>query len=307
MTRRFCLSCTLHSMPNPQQLFDALLAPAVLPRLRELDADGVLTALIPELEAGRGFGQPELHHYDVLEHNFAALAAVESVLAPGEANAELREALAWVDLDASLGGEVEELPLQALLKLGCLLHDVAKPHTATIVEGRLRFPRHGPRGAELMAERLPALGFGPESTTLVTKLIRYHLRPRELVHSQPVTDRAVRRFASDLDGHVLPLMLVNLADGMATRGPGYTRENFRRHCTFLNYVIARSWAATEEGESPLLTGDDLIREFDLEGGRLLGAVLTSVRRAQYEGVIANRSEALALARSVLANLSAEPS
>lgn len=294
-------------MPDPLKLIDALLAPAALPRLRELDADGVLTVLIPELEAGRGFEQPELHHYDVFEHNFAALGALESVLAPGEANRELREALAWVDLDASLNREIGGLPLLALIKLSCLLHDVAKPYTATIAEARLRFPRHGPRGAELMAERLPELGLGPEPVRLVTKLIRYHLRPRELVLSQPVTDRAVRRFVSDLDGHVLPLMLVNLADGMATRGPGYTRENFRRHCTFLNYVIARSWAATEEGEAPLLTGDDLILELDLEGGRLLGAVLTSVRRAQYEGVIATRSEALALARSVLANLRAEPS
>jgi hypothetical protein len=144
----------------------------------------------------------------------------------------------------------------------------------------------------------------------VAKLVRYHLRPRELIRTWPVTDRAVRRFVSDLDGHVLPLMLINLADGMATQGPRYTRDHYRRHCAFVNYVAARSWAAFEpsEGEErPLLTGDDLIAELELESGRLLGAVLTSVRQAQLDGAISKRGEAVALAHTVLATLRAEPS
>jgi hypothetical protein len=48
-----------------------------------------------------------------------------------------------------------------------------------------------------------------------------------------------------------------------------------------------------------VTGDDLIAELGLSGGRLLGAVLTSVRHAQLEGQIRTRDEALALARDVL--------
>lgn len=292
-------------MSKAAGLFHALEQTPCLPALRDLDASGDLTRLIPELEQGRGFKQPELHYFDVLQHNFAAVGALDLVMTPGADNLELREALAWVDLDATLDREVDGVPLTSLVRLGCLLHDVAKPDTATMVDGRLRFPRHGPRGAELMLDRLPRLGFGPEATFLVSKLIRYHLRPGELVRTWPPTDRAVRKFVADLDGHVLPLMLVNLCDGMATKGPGYTREGYRRHCNFVNYVVARAWAASEEGEPPLVTGDDLIAELELSGGRLLGAVLTSVRRAQHEGTISDRHEALALARSVLASLQAE--
>jgi poly(A) polymerase len=213
-------------------------------------------------------------------------------------------------LEASLEREIDGLPVLALTRLGALLHDVAKPHTATFADGRLRFPRHGPRGAELVGERLPTLGMGKEATTFVAKLVRYHLRPRELIRTWPVTDRAVRRFVADLDGEVLPLMLVNLADGMATQGPRYTPEHYRRHCAFVRYVAARSWGAFEpaEGEErPLLTGDDLIAELHLESGRLLGAVLTSVRQAQLDGAISMRDEAVSLARTVLAALRAAPS
>lgn len=288
----------------PLDLLDALTAPACHPALREMDSRGALTRLVPELEAGRGFEQPELHYYDVLDHNLAAVAALDTSLGPGDDGRELREAINWIDLDGSFDREVDGIPLLALTRLGTLLHDVAKPATAIFEDGRLRFPRHGPRGAEMMRERLPQLGFGEQATLLVSRLIRYHLRPGELIRNWPVSDRAVRKFVTDLDGHILPLMLVNLSDGMATRGPGYTRENFRRHITFVNYVCARAWAVNEEGEPPLLTGDDLISELDLSGGRLLGAVLTSVRRAQDEGAVSTRGEALALARSVLETLEA---
>ena len=292
-------------MTSGAGLFVALQSTPCLPELRRLDESGELTRLLPELEAGRGFVQPELHHFDVLQHNFAAVGALDLVLSPGGHNSELREALAWVDLEGVFDREIDGQPLLALTRLGCLLHDVAKPATAAQIDGRLRFPRHGPRGAELMLERLPRIGLGSDATLLVSRLIRYHLRPRELIINWPPSDKAVRKFVADLDGHILPLLLVNLCDGMATRGPQYTRENFRRHCNFLNYVVARAWAASEEGDPPLVSGDDLIAELALSGGRLLGAVLTSVRQAQFNGAISDRQQALALARSVLASLPPE--
>ncbi len=290
----------------PPGLLDALLAPSAAERLCALDASGALTSFIPELEAGRGFGQPELHYYDVLQHNLAAVECLDSVLASGQPNDQLRTALAWVDLDESVSRSMEDVPILALIRLACLVHDVAKPATAVHLDGRLRFPRHGPRGAEMMRERLPQLGFGPESTDLVARLVRYHLRPGELIRAWPVSDRAVRRFVADLQGHILPLMLVNLSDGMATQGPRYTREHYRRHCTFVNYVVARAWSVDEAGEQALITGDDLIAELDLQSGRLLGAVLTSVRQAQLEGAVSRREDALSLARSVLATLTTDP-
>jgi hypothetical protein len=284
------------------ELLDALTDASPAAALRELDEGRRLTAILPELEAGRGFAQPERHYYDVLDHNLAAVAALESVTGAGDDGQELRSVLSWLGFDESLARSIEGMPLLALVRLSCLVHDIAKPRSATLVEGALRFPRHGPLGAELLREHLPAIGFGPEATDFVAKMVRYHLRPGELVRSWPPSDHAVRRFTNDLDGHVLPLMLVNIADGMATRGPGYTRENFRRHVGFVNYVVARAWSVTAPGDPPLVTGEDLITELDLEGGRLLGAVLTSVRRAQEQGTVTSRDEALALAHEMLATL-----
>ncbi|MGB4862830.1 MAG: hypothetical protein WBO97_10235, partial [Tepidiformaceae bacterium] len=104
-------------MAPPTALMDALVAPVCSPLLADLDRRTLLTGLIPELEAGRGFTQPELHYYDVLDHNMAAVAALDAVLGDGEDNHELREALGWIDLDESLSGEIEGLALVAMLRL----------------------------------------------------------------------------------------------------------------------------------------------------------------------------------------------
>ena len=293
-------------MPAPRELRSALAATNAEARLRALDDQDVLTsALFPELEEGRGFEQPALHHFTVLDHNFAAVGALERALDHGIEGLTLPDPSAEITLAGVLDDEIDGLPLVQLLRLSCLVHDIAKPRAAIEKDGRLRFPRHGPRGAELLEDRLGRLGFEPHSIAFVTTMVRYHLRPGEFARSWPPSDRALRRFARDLDGHVLPLMLLQLADGMATRGPHYGREHFARHIRFLTSVVLLSADALSSEEPPLVSGDELIAELELPSGRLLGAVLTSVRQAQLAGEVDDRATALALARRTLESLKAE--
>ncbi len=274
--------------------------------LRVLDAEGKLTsALLPELEEGRGFEQPALHHYTVLEHNFSAVGAIDRALGDGVEGMRMPDPSPEIGVGEWLQREIDGRPLMHLLRLSCLVHDIAKPRTAEVREGRLRFPRHGPVGAELLEGRLAALGFERESIDFVTTMVRYHLRPGEFARSWPPSDRALRRFARDLDGQTLPLLLLQLADGMATRGPAYRREHFERHIAFLGHIVTRTAEALREEEPALLDGEELMRELGLPSGPLLGAVLTSVREAQLAGEVDDRATALALARQSLERLNAE--
>jgi poly(A) polymerase len=291
-------------MTTSAALLDALHHEDPYGALRSLDASGGLTRAFPELEAGRGFKQPERHYFDVLEHNLAAVEKIESATA-GPDGADLRAILSWLDFEAAMERTVGRYSIRVLLRLSALLHDVAKPASHRFVEGVLKFPRHGPLGAELMAERLPEAGFGPEETAFVTSMVRYHLRPIELVRAWPAPDQAVRRFVTMLDGHVLPLMLINLADGWATWGPNYQQENFRRHSGFVNYVTARAWTVMQSGEPPLVTGEELMTAYDLEGARLIGAVLKAVRAAQAKGEVTTHEGALAFARELQAAMRQE--
>ena len=275
-------------------------------RLRAIDGEGKLTsALLPELEEGRGFEQPALHHYTVLEHNFSAVGALDRALGEGVEGLRMPDPSPEIGVAEWLAREIDGRPLIHLLRLSCLVHDIAKPRTAEVREGRLRFPRHGPVGAELLVGRLASLGFEQDSIDFVTTMVRYHLRPGEFARSWPPSDRALRRFARDLAGQTLPLLLLQLADGMATRGPAYRLEHFERHIGFLGHIVTRTAEALREDEPPLLDGEELMQELGLPSGRLLGAVLTSVREAQLAGEVDDRATALALARQSLERLNAE--
>lgn len=293
-------------MTPPQELLDAIAREGAEGRLRELDKQGKLTStLLPELEEGRGFAQPALHHYTVLEHNLSAVGALDRALSEGVEGIQLPDPSAEITLAEWLERKIDRHPLLHLLRLACLVHDIAKPRTAVVREGRLRFPRHGPVGAELLEERLASLGFEQNSIDFVTTMVRYHLRPGEFARSWPPSDRALRRFAHDVAGQTLPLLLLQLADGMATRGPNYRRENFERHVAFLRHIVTRTEEALQKDEPPLVNGEELMEEFDLPSGPLLGAVLTSVRKAQLAGEVDDRAAAIALARQSLENLNAE--
>lgn len=287
-------------------MLDAIAREDAEARLRALDAEGTLTAaLLPELEEGRGFEQPALHHYTVLEHNLSAVGALDRALGEGVEGLRMPDPSIDISITEWLAREIDGRPLRRLLRLSCLVHDIAKPRTAVVREGRLRFPRHGPVGAELLEGRLGALGFEPASIEFVTTMVRYHLRPGEFARSWPPADRALRRFARDVGGETLPLLLLQLADGMATRGPAYRREHFERHIAFLGHIVRGAAEAQREEEPALVDGEELMRELGLPSGRLLGAVLTSVREAQLAGEVGDRAAALALARQSLERLSAE--
>ncbi|HCV00327.1 MAG TPA: hypothetical protein DGL25_03915 [Dehalococcoidia bacterium] len=293
-------------MTPPQELLDAIAREGAEERLRELDKQGKLTsALFPELEEGRGFEQPALHHYTVLEHNLSAVGALDRALGEGVEGVQLTDPSAENTRADWLERKIDKHPLLHLLRLSCLVHDIAKPRTAVVREGRLRFPRHGPVGAELLEERLASLGFEQNSIDFVTTMVRYHLRPGEFARSWPPSDRALRRFARDVAGQTLPLLLLQLADGMATRGPNYRRENFERHIAFLRHIVTRTEEALQEDELPLVNGEELMKELGLPSGPLLGAVLTSVREAQLAGEVDDRAAAIALARQSLEHLTAE--
>ena len=116
------------------------------------------------------------------------------------------------------------------------------------------------------------------------------------------------RFLRDLGGRMFPLLMVNICDGIATQGPRYTDIHFDRHCNFLTYVMTRVAMLEEEpGALPLIDGNDLMTELNMESGRLVGAVLTSVLAAQGAGRVTDRHEALAYARTVLQTLDASGS
>jgi poly(A) polymerase/tRNA nucleotidyltransferase (CCA-adding enzyme) len=126
------------------------------------------------------------------------------------------------------------------------------------------------------------------------------MRPGQLRAAEHVTPRAVARFFRDTDPAGPDVLLHELADHLATRGPMLDPEDWRAHLAWSGSMLDALWGAPPEQRQPLLNGHDLIGEFGLEPGKLVGELLREVHEAQAAGEISTREQALDLARQHLA-------
>lgn len=307
----------------PERRRDELMRVMATPRagegLRLLDDLNLLETLLPEVTATRGVEQPKEHHWDVMGHLLATVANLDVLLAESEPEdehwqglwTELWTALDWwEDAREFLRGEVTPgRSRAAVLKLCGLLHDIAKPETKSFQEdGRMRFFGHAEVGAERATAILRRLHFSSQEVTLVSKMVKAHLRPVQMAQQGAPTRRAVYRYFRDCgDGGGILTLFLSLADHLGTVGPNVNIAGWRDHVALVNYILAKRFQ--EEGVvSPpaLLGGEDLMRELDLSPGPLVGRLLETLREAQAAGEVSTREEALALARSTLAEQRGEP-
>ncbi len=198
-----------------------------------LDRSGLLRAILPELDAMKGCLQPEQFHPegDVFQHTRLMLE-----LLPEEVSAPLMFAV--------------------------LLHDVAKPVTATVDEtGRIRFNEHDRIGAAMTESIMERLRFSrAEIEMRVAKLKRFMARPT---------------FEEELELH-----RVDCASSHQMM------DNYefllRKREEFANEPII---------PPPLVRGDDLIA-LGMKPGPKFGEILEAVETLQLEGVLKDREEAL---------------
>jgi poly(A) polymerase len=116
-----------------------------------------------------------------------------------------------------------------------------------------------------------------------------------------LTERAKIRFLRRLGKDAPGMLLVSLADFLASRGPAATPERegsfFRLLDSLLELYFQRD-AASVSGRS-LVTGKDLIDALGISPGPMVGRLLRLLEEARVQGDIRNRDEALQLARSLL--------
>jgi poly(A) polymerase len=279
--------------------------------VRTLDRLGLLGPLLPEVCAGRGVAQPKEHSYDVLEHGIRAVEALDVMLAPYRPGAAswmwdgVWDVFAW-RADALRAYLVEEMSegrsRAALLKLGALLHDVAKPQTKSVdANGRIRFLGHADEGAAVARAIMRRFRFSARERDFVVTLVREHLRPVQLAALGEVpTLRALYRFQRDAGESLEGVLLLALADAAAARGDRMTRDGWSRQAAYMNSLLVRLQG--EEGivRAPrLVTGHDIMSEFGLEEGPRVGRLLEAVREAQATAAIGDREGALAFVRALL--------
>ena len=289
--------------------------------LRALDLLGALDKVLPELSILKKVRQPAPHVHDVWEHTLATVNHLEKILAalapdynPSTAS-ELTNGLLVLRIgryrqqisDIINTAISSDRSLRSLLFLAALYHDVAKPQAKREdEEGQTRFWDHDKQGAELAINRGRELALSNDETarlgTVVANHMRIHFHTNRLAREgNPPSRRTIYRFFRDTGAAGVDVCLLALADIRATYEETLPQETWAAALDVVRLMLENWFEKPSESIFPnqLVDGDELMKELDLQPGKIIGDLLEVLREAQAVGKITTRQEAISEAREYL--------
>jgi tRNA nucleotidyltransferase (CCA-adding enzyme) len=238
---------------------------------------GVIGKLFPDLQALVGCPQEPAWHPegDVWVHTLQA-----------------------VDLAATM---VDDLPVPKKLAvlLGTLCHDLGKPPTTKVIDGRIRSLDHEAQGVpptERVLDRLNVHTIdGYDVRRQVIALVADHLKPGcWFKEKSGVGDGAFRRLALRLELDLL--YRVAKADSLGRVAPGAPPPNADAQEWFRERALALG--VDRSPEKPLLLGRHVLA-LGLKPGPRVGEITDAVYQLQLDGKVKTLEEALEEARKIV--------
>jgi len=233
---------------------------------------GVVDALLPELKPLIGCAQePDWHpEGDVWTHT-----------------------LMVVDTARALNADLDR-PRRITIMLGAVCHDLGKPSTTEVIDGRIRSMNHEEAGVAPAISLLDRLNIytidGFDVRAQVLGLVAHHLKPGMFHKAAQVGGGAFRRLAQKVDLELLARLA--RADCLGRTG------DF--DCSAMDWFLERARALGVEHRppAPLLLGRHLLA-LGLPPGPKVGEILKQVYEKQLDGHVTTVEDAIAEATKCL--------
>jgi putative nucleotidyltransferase with HDIG domain len=222
---------------------------------------GVMQVVFPEVAQMSGVDQREdYHHKDVFRHT---LQVVDTV---ADASDNL-----W-------------------LRIGALLHDIAKPKTKVFKQGTgWTFHGHEDLGARMVKKIFQRMRFPLDHVPYVEKLVRLHLRPQALV-DDGVTDSAVRRLIFETRNDIDDLMALCRAD-ITSKNQKLIDQVKRNYDLVIEKMVEVEEKDRIRNWQPPLRGEEIMEVCGLTEGPTIGVLKDKITDAILDGTIPNEHDA----------------
>ena len=234
--------------------------------LRTFVESGLSSYILPELNELKIEVDPEHHHKDVYEHTLKVVDNVSPTLTR---------------------------------RLGALFHDIAKPKTKGVENGKVHFRHHEVVGAKMTKKILQNLKYDKKTIKNVASLVELHLRPHTF--KMGWTDSAVRRYIVDA-GEVLEDLNNLVRADVTTKNKQKAQEIFEK----LDEMETRIKEVSEKEEMsklrPPISGDEIMSLFDLEPGPKVGVIMNALYEQRINEGEVSKEEAIKLAKETFNNL-----
>ena len=186
-------------------------------------------------------------------------------------------------------------PRLAAVMLGAVCHDLGKPATTAVIDGRVRSPGHEAAGVTPTTAILDRLNVrtldGFDVRAQVIGLVTEHLRPSAFYKTKDtVKDGAFRRLSQKVDME----LLVRFA-----RADCHGRTG-TFDCSAMDWFLERAMALGVEHRPPtaILLGRHLI-EMGVTPGPRMGEILRAVYEQQLDGMVTTLDEARVLVNKLI--------
>lgn len=183
------------------------------------------------------------------------------------------------------------------IMLGAVCHDLGKPATTAMIDGRIRSMGHEEAGVGPTASLLDRLNVhtldGFDVRAQVFGLVAQHLKPSAFFNARDtLTDGAFRRLAQKVDLELLARLARADCEG---RGGGFD-------CSAMDWFIerARSLGVEHRPPAPILMGRHLL-ELGVPPGPGMGEILRAVYELQLDGTVTSLAEATTAAQAIIAS------
>ena len=234
--------------------------------LKAFVESGLSELIMPELNELKIEVDPKHHHKDVYEHTMVVLDRVSPTL---------------------------------VSRMSALLHDIGKPKTKGIENGKVHFRHHEVVGAKMSKKILKRLKYDNETIKRGSLLVENHLRPHTF--KMGWTDSAVRRYIIDAGGLLEELNDLVRADITTKNKAKYEEIN-----KYLDEMEERIKEVAEKEElsklRPPLSGDEIMEIFDLEPGPSVGIIMKALYEQRINDGEVSKEEATKLAEEVYKKL-----
>lgn len=168
------------------------------------------------------------------------------------------------------------------LQLAGWFHDVGKPMSTIINEGKISTPEHAKVGADITREILERLKFPSKTINYVSKLVCDHMKITSVLEMRK--SRQKMFFAQE---NYEDLRALHIADKMGGSGD-------LSHLREIDELKAK-YELESLRPVPFVTGRDLI-QLGYTSGRVLGDLKTEIYERQLEGEFKDKSEAIEFAK-----------
>src|SRR2546428_2782035 len=193
---------------------------------------------------------------------------------------------------------VERSSPRMVTRWAALLHDIAKPRTRTVEDGKVHFFGHEELGAHMARDILKRLHFDRDFIDSVSRIVRLHMRAN--AYTPDWTDGAVRRLMLDSHDDLADLLDLSRADITS-----YRVDKVSRAAARVTELAERCQLLKEEAERvPLkspLDGNELMALFDRSPGPWLRPIKDHLLGLVIDGVLSpdDKEEAARIARAFL--------